>query len=300
MFDLSSELNRESLAARIGDEVNAACAEHFKDESRTHLGASILGDECSYRLWARWRWLKNERFSGRMQRLFDRGHKEEPRMIQWLEMIGFTVFDVDPNTGKQFRITGCDGHFGGSADTFAYAPARFGLSDPLLVEFKTYNDKWFTMLAGKCLQKTPEYKRDATKAKRVRGTHPKHYTQMCSYGRAYNVGYALYCAVNKDTDELYYEIVPLNADEGDDMFRKAETVVYSQTPLPRLASTPTYFECKMCNLVGVCHMQHAPDKNCRSCINARPVANKEWSCLVYGIIPKDFIPKGCDDWKSIV
>ncbi|WLJ71059.1 hypothetical protein [Sphingomonas phage Kimi] len=300
-YDLSSHINREALSKRISDEVEAESAVAWLEPPRKHLGASVIGDDCAYRVWARWRWLKLEKFSGRMMRLFNRGHKEEDRFIERLRGIGFEVHDTDPATGKQFRIEGCEGHFGGSADTFAYAPARYGLDAPLLVEFKTHNEKSFTKLAGKCLQKTPEYKRDPASRQGVQKSKPEHYRQMCSYGRAYGIRFGLYCAVNKDTDELYFEIVELNAGEADDIFRKAEAVVWSQTPLARISQSATYWECKMCNLAGVCHMNHVPDKNCRSCVNARPVPGGEWYCDHYrDNIPFDFMLTGCESWRSII
>lgn len=291
------------MSARISSEVDAQCVEEYGSEPpRKHLGASIIGDDCAYRIWANWRWLRLEKFSGRMHRLFQRGHREEHQFIDRLTKIGFQVFDIDPATGKQFRIEGCEGHFGGSADTFAWAPQRYGLDAPLLVEYKTHNEKSFTKLAGKCLAKSPDYKRDKANAAGVQKSKPQHYRQMCSYGRAYGVRYALYCAVNKDTDELYFEIVELNYGEADDIFRKADTVVWSQVPLARISQTATYYECKMCNLVGVCHLGHMPDKNCRSCRFARPVAGGEWYCDHFAdVIPFEFMLTGCsDNWQSIV
>jgi hypothetical protein len=37
---------------------------------------------------------------------------------------------------------------------------------------------------------------------------------MCSYGQAYGLKYGLYCAINKNTDELYFEIVELDWNHG--------------------------------------------------------------------------------------
>ena len=72
---------------------------------RTHLGASLIGGECSRALWYGFRWATKPKFSGRILRLFNRGHLEEARFISLLLMIGCTVYQQDEK-GNQFRISG--------------------------------------------------------------------------------------------------------------------------------------------------------------------------------------------------
>src|SRR4051812_41371024 len=112
-----SPITRKQLAQRIKDDINSYCVETLTDSHRHHLGASIIGKECSRAIWYTFRWVKFEVFNGRMLRLFDRGKLEEARIINWLKGIGCQVWEVDPNTGKQFRIWGVNGHYGGSADS---------------------------------------------------------------------------------------------------------------------------------------------------------------------------------------
>jgi hypothetical protein len=128
---------------------------------------------------------------------------------------------------------------------------------------------------------------------------------MAAYGRAYNLKYALYCAVNKNDDELYLEIVELDYLKADDLFRKAESVVFSQTQPIKIANTPTYFDCKYCQFSGICHLGEAPEKNCRSCRNAFPVEHGEWLCQVHSPllgtnIPDNIIPVGCPSYARII
>jgi len=249
-----------------------------------------------------------EQFSGQQLRLFNRGHLEEARFIGWLKGIGFTVHEVDPETSNQFRISGCKGHFGGSLDSIILPPERYNIG-PLywLGEFKTHNEKSYTKLAGK----KPSFKHLGKPQSRMGGqgvrlSKPTHYRQMCSYGRAYGFSYGLYCAVNKDTDELYFELVPLDYREADDLFRKAEGIVFSQVQPPKIAQTETFFDCQYCHFSGICHRGELPTKNCRSCVNARPIENGEWWCELNSPrndnlpIPKDVIVTGCDNWKAII
>lgn len=307
MLDLSNPLDRTKLALRIAADVEQYSVEAFAEDPRTHLGASIIGNDCARYGWNTFRWLKFEQFSGRMYRLFNRGHEEEARFVRWLEGIGFEVQEIDPVTKKQFRIEGAKGHFGGSLDSKAKPPARYGLAQDLIFlgEFKTHNEKSFTKLAG---PKLTAAEMKAGKMRRggqgVAKSKPQHFSQMSSYGRAYNYHFGLYCAVNKDTDELYFEVVQLDFSRADDLFRKAEAIIFSQTPPPKIAETETFFECKYCDFAGICHRGEVPVKNCRSCRHATPIEGAQWHCALHsptnGPIPKEVIPQGCGDYQRIV
>ncbi len=286
MIDLNDHLQRKKIVLQIHEDVDDFCKREFDEDARTHLGASIIGHDCKAYGWNTFRWLRQEDFSGRMLRLFNRGHEEERRFIRWLQGAGFDVIELDPETGKQFRIVGVDGHFGGSLDSLIKPPIKYQLPNLIwLGEFKTHNEKSFNEL----------------KKKGVMRSKPQHFRQMCSYGRAYRFEFGLYCAVNKNTDELYFEIVPLDYRQADDLFRKAEYIIRSKSQPPKIANTETFLTCKMCDFKGICHRGEKPTKNCRSCVNAIPLPNAEWGCNHFqSVIPKDFIPKGCDNWTAII
>lgn len=289
-IDLNSSIDRKKLILQLEKDIDAGSINALSEDPRTHLGASVIGDDCQAKAWNSFRWLKHEAFDGRMMRLFNRGHEEEARFVRWLKAAGWQVREFDPETNKQFRIVGVKGHFGGSLDGMCKPPASwtslFGI-DPnlvLLIEFKTHSEKSFAKL----------------KKEGVIRSKPMHFKQMCSYGRAFKLPHGLYCAVNKNTDELHFEIVPLDWLQADDMFRKAEGIINSQVRPPKIAMTATFFDCKYCHFSGLCHGDEVPTKNCRSCRNAFPVDGGEWFCQIHnGNIPKDFIPKGCDSYGRI-
>lgn len=306
--DLSDHLQRKKLVLQMYDDVDAFCRTEFAEDRRTHLGASVIGEDCKAKVWNGFRWLKEEDLSGQKLRLFNRGHLEEARFVRWLQGIGFEVREIDPDTEKQFRIVGCKGHFGGSLDAMMKPPERYNIPAEFLVwlgEFKTHNEKSFAKLAGP----KPAW-RDLGIKPRVGGagvqaSKPQHYRQMCSYGRAYGFHYGLYCAVNKDTDELYFEIVKLDWLQADDLFRKAEGIVFTQQQPMKIAMTPTFMACQLCHYSGICHNGELPSKNCRSCVFARPIENAEWWCDLHSPeanapIPKEVIPNGCVSWKAII
>jgi hypothetical protein len=288
-FTLETVAGRDALAEQILKDIDEYCQKAYDDGPRSHLGASLIGNECEFYLWAEFRWMKREIFSGRMQRLFNRGHLEEERIIEWLTAIGFEVKQTEVD-GKQIRIAACEGHFGGSCDGNGELPKRYLRKElesyaPILLEFKTSNDKAF-----------PEVENmGVIKAK------PVHYKQMCTYGCKLGIQYALYIMINKNNDALNIELIELDWEIGEAEIQKAEKVIFAIIPPPKIAGHgPTYWKCKWCYKNGICHMDHPIDKNCRSCQFAQPVANAQWHCHQWNaIIPAEAIVNGCDAWKGL-
>jgi hypothetical protein len=276
---------RKSLATAIKGDIDAACVALYEEsEQRAHLGASIIGEKCARKLWYSFRWFHKEQFSAKMYRLFNRGHKEEDRLIEWIKSISATVFSHDENTGKQFRISGVDGHYGGSLDSIMYLPPKYHLQIPFLGEFKTHNERSFKSLAknGVIMSK------------------PKHYAQMCAYGSAeiYNFDYAIYFAINKNTDDLYVEVVELDHNFGKKLLAKAQDIITAKTAPGRVSASPAYSECTYCSMQGICHKGEAVDVNCRSCRHSEPFEDAEWVCrLADQIIPRHVLLKGCEKWQ---
>lgn len=283
--DLTNHLERKRLVLKMQADLDAACRELFKEDPRKHLGASVIGDDCKAKAWLAFRWVHFEEFDGRMLRLFNRGHEEEHRFVRWLKAMRWQVWELDPQTQKQFRIKGAKGHFGGSLDSIFRAPPEYDIPDDMLGEFKTHSDKSFTKL----------------KKEGVAKSKPMHFRQMCSYGRAYGFKFAVYCAVNKNTDEIWFEICQLDWSQADDLFRKAEGIVFSRTMPPRIAQVATFIDCKYCDLSEHCHNGKMPAKNCRSCRLAVPVDDGQWLCEARNlIIPDEVIKVGCPSWSRII
>ena len=282
----------KALAKRILEEIDEYCVRTYDGGHRSHLGASLIGRECKRYLWYVFRWCLHEKTTGRQQRLFNRGHREEARFIEWLEGIGFKVWfenrDEAPNEKgeyPQYRISDVMGHFGGSLDGIAILPERYGIAEPVLLEFKTNG-------TGAGFNKLADDGMPIAK--------PEHFAQTSTYGKKYNFRYCVYLNINKNDDSLHVEVVKLNHSLGEQMIMKAEQIILSQTPPARLSDNPTFHKCGYCHMKEVCHKGAVVEVNCRSCAFARPVENAEWFCEVHnGNIPKDFIAKACPSYKAI-
>ena len=282
----------KALAKRILEEIDEYCVRTYDGGHRSHLGASLIGRECKRYLWYVFRWCLHEKTTGRQQRLFNRGHREEARFIEWLEGIGFKVWfenrDEGPNEKgefPQYRISDVMGHFGGSLDGIAVLPERYGIAEPVLLEFKTNG-------TGAGFNKLADDGMPIAK--------PEHFAQTSTYGKKYNFRYCVYLNINKNDDSLHVEVVKLNHSLGEQMIMKAEQIIMSQTAPARLSDNPTFHKCGYCHMKEVCHKGAVVEVNCRSCAFARPVENAEWFCEVHnGNIPKDFIAKACPSYKAI-
>lgn len=279
MTDLT-HTDLQELKAKIEDGLEEYSLKLHEQEPRTHLGISEIGEECKRKLYYKFRWFGFEEFNGRMLRLFARGHREEERYINYLEGIGCKVHRLDSN-GKQFRMSGVMGHYGGSCDGVAITP---WYPDPFLLEFKTHNTKSFTHYIDKGLQISK----------------PKHFDQMCGYGEKLQIQYGLYFPENKNDDDIQVTPIKLDWNRGKELENKAEEIILAKEPPPRISDNPAYWLCKDCFAKDVCHNEVIPLKNCRSCKNSMPTNDTQWFCHQWNSnIPKDTIPKGCDRWMPI-
>ena len=247
-----TSLTREAIFA--GYEADAS--EGF----RSHLGASLIGKACERALWYDFRWTTKARFEGRVLRLFETGNREEERLVRNLRRTGATVLEVDPETGRQFRVQAHGGHFGGSLDGVAIhlleAPKAWHV-----LEFKTHSNKSFTDLV----------------AKKVRESKPQHFAQMQIYMHLMGMNRAMYLAVNKDTDDLYVQRVEADVAYTEQLLEKARRIIFAPTPLPRISEEPSWYQCRLCDHADVCHGTRAAEVNCRTCLHSSPVEGG-WHC----------------------
>lgn len=227
---------------------------------RPHMGASIIGHDCERYIWNTFRWALKAKFPGRLLRLFDTGKREESRLIEELKAIGATVWETD-ESGNQWRVAACNGHFGGSLDGVAQGLPEAPKSVAVL-EFKTSNHDQFTKLVNK----------------RVAEAKPQHYAQMQVYMGLMEIDRAMYMAVNKDTDDLYCEWVHLDRPTFDGLLAKAQRLIDATEPPQKIGNDASWYQCRFCTFVQVCHGDTAAEANCRTCCHSTPVDDGKWHC----------------------
>lgn len=240
-----------------------------KDLSRGgRLGAGTLGEECERRLWYGFRWSHEpEVLEGRKLRLFETGHREEIRLLDYLRLVGCAVETGDDG---QIAISGVGGHLAGYLDGEATGVPGAPVAVHV-VECKTHNDKSFKALV----------KDGVEKAK------PAHYAQMQTYMHHRGRERALYIAVNKNDDALYTERVAYDPVYAAALVAKAERIITAQTPPARLHDDPTSkaaWACNYCPARPQCHEKAFAPRSCRSCLHSTPTlqGEAEWTCARWG------------------
>lgn len=260
-----------------------------EEPHRAHLGASVIGKECSRALWYGFHWTLAEKFSGRMLALFQRGHLEEIRFIEYLQGIGCEIWPFNQNAplknGKpqQWRVSDHDGHFGGSPDGVGRGLPDLSPDDPFVCEFKTHNAKSFAKLKDDGL---------------MRSKWP-HYIQTQISMFKLGINHSLYCAVNKDTDELHFELIKLDPQQAQNALARAGTIIWAKEPPQRIGTTPAHYGCKYCHLSRLCYFGDVvPERNCRTCKHSSPQHDGKWGCAVHMCDLDEAAQRaGCIDYK---
>lgn len=274
------------LSSELKSKVDEWSVVHYADDFRWHMGASIIGNECDRAIWYNFRWAVKDNRNGRMKRLHARGHSEELKFEAILEGLGFQVWSKDPSTGKQFRISLHNGHFGGSCDGLALHPPSWNRPGLYLPEWKTSGTgSKFSKLFEDGVEKTNE----------------QHFTQQSVYGLNLGAKYSIYGVVNKNDDDLYFEYTKLSETKARWAENRAYDIIVTDYAPARIpGAKESFFKCRMCDYKDVCHNGVPMEINCRSCVYASPVQNAEWRCNKYGQdIPKEFVYKACPDYKAI-
>lgn len=249
---------------------------------RSHMGASLIGRKCAREIWYGFRWSTLVENSGRLNRLFNRGHLEEGRFIAMLLMIGCEVYQQDEH-GKQFRISDAGGHFGGSGDGIVVNLPDLPEGTAALCEFKTSGDKPFQKLIKEG----------------VKESKPDHYVQMNVYMGKMGYPVTLYMCVNKNTDELYAELIYYDKECGDRHIDRAINLVFLTEAPEGICKRPGWWEGKFCDHKGTCQNGQPPCKNCRTCKSVSVEQDGTWVCkskFFEGDNPlsKDAQLKACD------
>lgn len=248
----------------------------IKQDPRPYLGISAIAANCQRSLWYGFRLCSESTIISRLNRLFQRGHREEDIIRADLRSIGIIC-----HSDQKEVITGnghIRGHIDDLLDNVPDAPKTTHLG-----EYKTHNDKSFKDL----------------KNKGVKLSKPVHYGQMQCYMHLLGLKRALYIAVNKNDDSRYYERIRIDNKKAESLLDRAFSVI-STEELPPKIGNPAWFECKMCNHILVCHYGTSPLCNCRTCKYADIHDEGKWMCSGHKIFLSFGQQKiGCDKHKFL-
>jgi hypothetical protein len=213
----------------------AITAERQRTPPRDYLGASHIGEPCSRRLVYEFTGTppdEGKDFDGRVLRIFEAGHVFETLSIRRLRAAGFNL-RTTKGDGGQFGFSAAGGKFRGHIDGVIVAGPDIGINWPVLWEHKALNAKSWNDL----------------KKRGLKDSKPLYYAQVQIYMAYLEVPVTLFTALNKDTQELFHEIVPFDAAHAQALSDKAVAILRAaeshQLP-PRIASAPDFYLCQFC------------------------------------------------------
>ncbi len=239
---------RKSTWPKLSEEIStlidkALTIENEQQTPRDYLGASRLGASCNRAL--QFEYTKTpkdegQNFTGKILRIFQAGHVFEDLAIKWLRNAEFELVTHKQN-GDQFGFSVADGKIKGHIDgVITNAPSNLKLKFPMLWECKSLNNKSWndTVKKGLVISK------------------PIYAAQIAIY-QAYmensipdiSKNPALFTAINKDTAEIHFELIPFDKSLAQSLSDKAVKILTATQAgelLPRISSDSSYFECRFC------------------------------------------------------
>lgn len=231
---------------------------------RDYIGASIIGTPCDRALFYCKEQVPTPAPKHPSQRIFDFGDATELLLIKWLRDAGYHVYDRDPRSNEQFRVSAVDRAYQGHADglicSTSLLPHLFSSTrmDPV----SAHDDSTIRVLEAKSHKDTRFYK---VVDLGVKAGYFDHYAQLQIYmgessqllepfGLFGNVHQGLYAAVNKNTSEVYFEEVSFDQDCFLRLASRARRIKSATAPPPRIADSLTKSPCKYCDYKIHCYL----------------------------------------------
>ena len=224
----------------------ALVAENKALPPRSYLGGSRLGQPCERALQYEFTATPKDdgaEFSGQTLRIFAIGHALEDLAIAWLRAAGFDLYTRKGNCpdGEQFGFSVAGGRVRGHVDgIIAAGPEGFDLAVPALWECKTMNAKnWRACVKNGVAKSKPVYAAQIA----------VYQAYMEAQVPGISAAPALFTAINKDTAELYHELVPFDAERAQTASDRAVRILAATDTgelLPRISTTSDFFECRFC------------------------------------------------------
>lgn len=207
---------------------------------RDYIGASELGDPCLRRVYLNAINAPREPFTGQKLRIFEMGHVFEDMMVGWIKRAGFVLEEIDPDTHKQWEFVTGQGLIKGHSDGILRdGPPVEGLYLPALWENKALKAKGWKEIVKHG----------------VRKAEPKYYAQVALYLAYFKLNYCLFTAINKDTAEIYHEVIPFQLELAQYYSDRGVKLIQALRGgfMPRrIAAERTNMHCRMCDRAEYC------------------------------------------------
>jgi hypothetical protein len=220
---------------------SALMAERAVMPARDYLGASRIGEPCVRRLCYELMQISVDDgadFSGRILRVFEAGHRFEEMTIRWLRLAGFDLRTHKRN-GEQFGFAVAGGRFRGHIDGVIVGGPDVGIEYPVLFEHKALRSSSWQALVKQG----------------VKVSKPIYWAQIQIYMANLEVERTLFVALDKDSQALHFELMRFDPSEAQTLSDKVVDILRAVSAgelLPRIASAPDYYLCRLCPYARRC------------------------------------------------
>ena len=255
--------------------------EEIAESKLSALGPSSLGDPeqknfCIRKVNLSLRNVTHRHVDAKGLRIFARGDREEANIMALLIQAGFVVMPyavrVD-GVDKQFEYRNYKDTFAAKVDAIIkLCPDWPDPEEHGILEVKTMKQKYFDRLTRNG----------------VEIGFPDYYVQAQCYLVLFKLKYLLHVTTNKDTEELYAEIIVPDKKVLKRVNIVLKTVLnppakngYERIPV-RPFKTTKYPPCAWCNHKRVCWGMDLPRNHCRTCVNFRFRKGDKYNyCMLY-------------------
>lgn len=222
---------------KLSEEINKIIELDQDTRLNTGMHPSAAATDCKRCLWLKFRNVKKERFDGRRLRIFETGNIYESRIISYI------------NNLNNWEVRDCQksiesGIVRGNIDGIA---VNNGIK--YLLEIKTSAQRYFSKLLKSG----------------VKEAFIKHYIQIQIYMMLLGLKKTIYLCVNKNTDEIYEEIVELDESQANMYIHRIKEIAYEDSIPDKISENPAYFICKSCPYHKFCHEGEQIMPTCRGC-----------------------------------
>ncbi len=208
----------------------------IKTVKRNYLGASRLGVNCSRALQYEYSKInkdKHREFSGKTLRVFEAGHLFEELIIKWLRLAGFEI-STENKEGNQHGFKSAGGRIKGHVDgIITKVPKGINIKTPAILEVKSLNGKSWREIQRHGLMVS----------------NPIYAGQIALYQAYISNNHCLFTAINKDTAEIYHELIPFDIVLAGRLSDKAVNILKAtenKELLPRISMSREFLDCKFC------------------------------------------------------
>jgi hypothetical protein len=242
---------------------------------RGYLGASEIGEDCWRLLFYRFRNVIKEPLRLNSLLAIEDGYNQEEIMTKRLRTLDFIKLEtVDSNTGEQFGFKALGGHFRGHCD---------GKISGILEAPKTLHI-WENKAVGeKRFNQLKKLLADNEEKKVLELFDKNYYSQAVTYMNEFKIS-RHYTTVELAGGRDY---VSLRTEENPKLAlslkAKAETIIKSERPLPRISDNRSFYLCGWCRMREICFDCKVPAVNCRTCAFGEPITDDPtntgaWKC----------------------